>query len=311
MPLFDAYLFVDWSAANGAQPQHPISNAVWTGELVPDLNYRQETYHRTRNEGVTYVTNVLLVYVQEKRRVLVGLDFPYGYPSGFARALCLHPGAQAWLKIWAELANRVEDTVNNINNRFIAAGDLNAIAGNEQAGPFWGCPTQYQTDNLSSHSPGFPFHAANGVVLQRLRLVEKRLPRTQEAWGLYGPGRVGGQALVGIPYLYKLRRHTDLSLYSRVWPFETLFTQTLPVTHGPFILHAEIWPGVVNERVQSITETNPTIIRDKAQVRAMCEWAAELDSQDLLKQFFAKPNGLNPQQIQTCLEEEGWILGAE
>jgi hypothetical protein len=31
MPLFDAYVFVDWSAANGARPQRPTADAIWVG----------------------------------------------------------------------------------------------------------------------------------------------------------------------------------------------------------------------------------------------------------------------------------------
>ena len=82
----------------------------------------------------------------------------------------------------------------------------------------------------------------------------KRLPGTQESWGLFGVGRVGSQALVGIPYVYKLRRHLEIARFNRVWPFETLFTQTLSVAEGPVILHAEIWPGVVKQRVEGLKD---------------------------------------------------------
>lgn len=102
-----------------------------------------------------------------------------------------------------------------------------------------------------------------------------------------------------------------LSLAKEIFIQQTMFTKTPSATQGQFILHAEIWPGVVEKRVKIMMENNPALIRDKAQVRAMCEWAAELDSQNLLGQFFAQPNGLNSQQVRACIEEEGWILGAE
>jgi hypothetical protein len=310
MPLFDAYVFVDWSAANGVQAQEPVAHAVWSAELIPELNYQQETYHRTRQDGVTHVTDVLLDHVKEKRRVLVGFDFPYGYPAGFANALGLPAGPQSWWEVWAELAARVEDTVGNVNNRFVAAGELNTIAGNGQPGPFWGCPVGTEVEYLQAHSPGFPFAAAGGTLLQRLRLVETRLPRIQEAWGLFGPGRVGSQGLVGIPYIYGLRRYPELVWLGRVWPFETQFTPMPSPAQGPFILHAEIWPGVVEQIVQQLLAATPELIRDRAQVRVMCKWAAELDEQDKLGGYFAQPNGLTAQQVQTCVEQEGWILGA-
>lgn len=150
-------------------------------------------------------------------------------------------------QVFAPLINRGHAT--NQNNRFMVAGDLNAIAGNGRSGPFWGCPHTIVVANLSSTSPGFPFDATGGSSLQRLRITETQLPGTQEGWGLYGAGRVGSQALVGIPYVYKLRRHPELTHISRVWPFETGFTPDPATTEGPFVLHAEIWPGVVKKRV--------------------------------------------------------------
>ena len=311
MSLFDAYVFADWSAASCIQPKKPTADAVWTSEYVPRDNYRKENYHRLRKDAITHITNLLIEHVREKRRVLVGFDFPYGYPSGFAQALGFNPGAGAWWKVWAELADRIKDLADNKNNRFKVAETLNTIAGNSRAGPFWGCPVRYKADNLNRCSPDFPFRAANGTTLQRLRLVETRLPGTKEVWGLYGPGRAGSQALVGIPYLYGLRLHPKLMRFSLVWPFETLFTPIPSKINTPFILHAEIWPGVIKKRVQALMGKNPGIIRDEAQVRAMCTWTAEMDQQNLLGNFLAQPVGLNPNEIQFCLQEEGWILGAK
>jgi hypothetical protein len=310
MPMFDAYVFIDWSAANGAQPQQPSADAVWVGELIPCLESQRETYHRTRNAGVNYATSVLVDHVKEKRRVLVGFDFPYGYPAGFSPAIGLPSGLQSWWSVWAELADRVQDTANNVSNRFVAAGELNTIAGNGNLGPFWGCPVGTSIVNLNSRSPGFPFHATSDVPLQRLRIVEARLPGIQETWKLFGAGSVGSQALVGIPYVYQLRRHLGLVQLSKIWPFETQFTAAPSPTQGPFVLHAEIWPGVVEQSVQARVNADPALIRDQAQVRAMCEWAAECDEKGTLSQFFDLPNGLDQPQIQVCVEEEGWVLGA-
>ena len=311
MPLFDAYIFVDWSAVNVVQPQQETHNAVWSGESIPQINYQLEKYHPTRRQGFIHVTEFLVEQVKQKRRVLIGFDFPYGYPSGFAKALNHSTGAQSWWKIWEELACRIVDTPNNENNRFIVAADLNEIAGDGKDGPFWGCPVGVNIVNLQPTSPGFPFPATGGVSLQQYRLVEMRLDGVQETWGLFGAGRVGSQTLVGLPYLFKLRKHPDLEIFSQVWPFETQFTKEPSVNQGPFVLHAEIWPGIVKERVKVLMDDKPDLIRDKAQVRAMCEWAAELDAQDALGDYFAQPSGLTSKQIRACIEEEGWILGAK
>ena len=88
-----------------------------------------------------------------------------------------------------------------------------------------------------------------------------------KAWKLFYNGSVGGQALTGIPYVYKLRQQPGLAYVSRVWPFETGFTQIPVSENDPFILHAEIWPGVV----QHLVNNGPGMIKDQAQVRAMCQ----------------------------------------
>ena len=91
MPLIDAYLFIDWSAANVVHPKRPSANAVWIGELVNRSGLECETYFRSRNAAIENVSPVLMNHVKDGRRVLVGFAFPYGYPTGFAKALALAP----------------------------------------------------------------------------------------------------------------------------------------------------------------------------------------------------------------------------
>jgi hypothetical protein len=146
-------------------------------------------------------------------------------------------------------------------------------------------------------------------TLPRLRIVEIRLQGVQETWKLFGAGSVGSQALVGIPRLYHLRQHEALRQHSQVWPFETNFTATPSPKQEPFILHAEIWPGVVNQETQWLMESDPDLIKDQAQVMAMCMWASELDGKGKLGPLFDRPTGLSDNEIQICVEQVGWILG--
>ena len=307
--MFDAYIFIDWSAANRVTPRNPCADSVWMGQLV--RHHRQEeTYHRTRTDCISRPLSVLLNHVTKGRKVLVGFDFPYGYPAGLCHALGFPSGSNEWLEIWTELANRVLDSDDNTNNRFAVASILNGIAGNGRSGPFWGCPVKSTFSSLRSCSPGFPFAASNGISLERLRLAEQRLSGTQETWKLYGAGSVGSQALVGIPHVHAVRHHANLNRCSQVWPFETRFTATPSPPRGAFVLHAEIWPGVVANQTVQLLITDPSLIRDQAQVRAMCQWAEALDDGGKLGEHFDKPVGLNAQQIQRCIQQEGWVLGA-
>lgn len=75
-------------------------------------------------------------------------------------------------------------------------------------------------------------------------------------------------------------------------------------------MQAEIWPGVVKRETQLLMETAPNLIKDQAQVMAMCLWASKLDSESEFGPLFNKPAGLNSSEVQICIEEEGWILGA-
>lgn len=310
MPLFDSYIFVDWSAANKPHPKKRSANAPWVGESTPADDYQRETYHRTRQSAADYVLGRLLDHTKLDHRVLIGFDFPYGYPRQTAQALGFSDGKDPWESIWVELSARITDNDENENNRFCVASNLNSIISNGKQGPFWGCPVKQATQHLATTGPGFPYRAANGLELDRLRICEDRLKGTQEVWKLLGAGCVGSQALTGIPRVHALRYHKELIDISAVWPFETGVTSVPSLGKGPFILHAEIWPGIVKNRVRSMMAENPDLVRDQAQVRAVCEWAAELDQEGTLRSCFDVPVEMDTATIEQCIQEEGWVLGA-
>ena len=97
-----------------------------------------------------------------------------------------------------------------------------------------------------------------------------------------------------------LRDDPLLASVSRVWPFETGFTDRPVPEAGPFVLHAEVWPGIVAVPAAEA-------IRDRAQVRLMCEWAARQDASGVLGGWFAP--ALDAATAAAAAAEEGWILG--
>ncbi len=311
MLLFESYIIVDWSARNNLAPKIPSKDAIWVGELTPSSNDSNEKYFRGRQACFDFIVERLKHYFRLNHRVLLGFDFAYGYPQGLTSALYLPADNKTpWWNIWTEMSARIEDAEDNTNNRFTVASELNGIAGSGNGGPFWGVPVGQATDHLYPSSPGFPFEAKNGIYLERLRIAESRLRQVQETWKLFGVGSVGGQTLVGIPYLLRLRKHADFVERSAVWPFETHFTPIPTPETGPYVVHAEIWPGVVRDAVASITENLKTAIRDQIQVRAMCQWLADSDLKGELGRLFNIPRKLDKHRIQSCIEHEGWILGA-
>ncbi len=312
MPLFDAYIFVDWGAANRLGPPKPTSDNVWIGTYHSSGKYCEE-YCRTRGDCIKCIFDLLKDGIRKKGLILIGFDFPYAYPKGLAYTLGYERSQESWWKVWEDISRRIKDELNNNNNRFQVANDLNAKIGGSLPGPFWGRPNNYnfnKLEYLSINGPGFPCQTRNATYLAKFRITESRLRIIHESWGLFGQGRAGSQALVGIPRLYYLRTHNELSGYSKVWPFETGFTQVPVPNQGPFILYAEIWPGVVRQETDKLLSSEPQLIRDRAQVRAMCSWAAQLDENNDLGRLFGRPTALSDKQMQDCIEEEGWILGA-
>lgn len=307
--LFDAYVIVDWSGSS--LPKRGRDSVWWTAlvRVGAGLEVRGLENPRTRRAGADGVRDALTSLAADGRRVLVGFDFPYGWPAGLADALAPGPGP-AWRRTAELLRARIHDGDDNENDRFAVASALNAKLGPaEGPGPFWGCPRHRATPTLAPTSPSFPFPVRPGIALRRLRHGEARLPGVQETWKLMGAGSVGSQALLGVPRVLGLRDEPALRARSRLWPFETGFaTDPLAAAGlgpgGPALLHAEIWPGVC----PLDPEFHP--VRDAAQVLSLAHHLARLDEARALGRLFEAPADLPAAARAECEAEEGWILGA-
>ncbi len=295
--LFDAYVFVDWSAS---QRPRQGADSIWIGAAEflnnGDFVIAEPINPETRMAAEATVAELLLSHVQAKHRVLVGFDFPYGYPNGWHHALGVNEGN--WTALWDLLTQHIADNAHNTNNRFVVANHLNAAAG-PAAGPFWGRPQGQQ--NLYEHLPATRPNVYNDNLAE-FRQIEVTLQQQgrwpKSVWQLFYNGSVGSQTLMGIPVLNRLRFHDQLRDCSVVWPFEAGWH--CPATEGPLVVHAEIWPGAipVNEHLHDI--------KDAAQVLSYVEWAARHDLNGTLAARFNPHAQVPNQSVQTC---EGWILG--
>jgi precorrin-8X/cobalt-precorrin-8 methylmutase len=153
---------------------------------------------------------------------------------------------------------------------------------------------------LRPTSPAYPYRVGADLSLARLRMVDELEPRVQPIWKLYGHGSVGGQSLLGLPAVCRLRDDPALATISRVWPLETGFTA--PAADRPSIIHAEIWPGLVPLSLDA-----RLAIRDQAQVRAVVTWLATVDQAGALGALFSPTVPMAQARV---VREEGWILGA-
>jgi len=133
---FDHYLIVDWSAAN--QPKTG-RDSIWVCHRGPDGERCENP--ATRHAAAILLSEIIAGIAARGERAVVGFDFPFGYPEGFASRLGLT--GPPWRAVWGELAQLIEDDDRNRSNRFAVGALLNRRVSNG-AFPFWGCPPRYQ-----------------------------------------------------------------------------------------------------------------------------------------------------------------------
>jgi hypothetical protein len=298
MTLFDAYVMVDWSA--NARPKTRW-DSVWYSVLTRERGGAVPTCRNpaTRQRAIEEITGILGGFSERKVPTLIGFDFPYGYPSGFAKALNL-PG-KPWRAVWDAITERIEDHPDNNNNRFAVAAELNMkVSGGPF--PFWGCPGKRQCTTLKSCK----VHPFSTGTLPEYRVTDRRARAkgAQSVWKLSYPGAVGSQALLGVPYLAKLRAAPEFGDVSRVWPFETrLQPLACRERRDWIILHAEIFPSLLR------SVPGPGEIKDEVQVRDLAKYFAESDEKGELRSLFYRPAGITDEECCVAESEEGWILG--
>lgn len=273
MPLFDAYLMVDWSAS--ARPKRG-RNSIWACLLERDRD-PIPVNPATRDETVFWIADRLSDLTARGRRVLCGFDFAFGYPAGFAARL--DPRRPDWSGVWRQLAGRLSRN----GDRFAVAETLATEAG----APFWGRPAGRDDVSIPiSKSVSFNKFA-------EFRLCERQAAGPKSVWQLYGAGSVGSQTLTGLPRLHELRHWQGLEDVTRVWPFET----GLKVPdEAARIVFAEVYPSLV-------ARGQP----DDRQVLALARHFADLDGRAALAPLFEPP--LSDAEQAVVEREEGWILG--
>lgn len=290
--LFQAYITVDWSAAS-----KPATGAdsIWIGVMKRNVRF-QHVYEAhnpsTRAEAEKLIANLIADFARRGERVLIGLDFPLGFPRGAAHALKL--GDPPWRTMLDFVAAEIKDKPDNANNRFQVGAKMNRLMTGG-AFPFWGAPARDAQTMLSAKRP----RAHGESDLPEFRLTEDATKGVSSIWKLYYQGSVGGQALTGLPMIRRLKAaHPGL----RIWPFETgwkpLTAADLAGVEGVF---AEIYPSMFDAK------PGAGEIKDAAQVRVVTEHFAALDEKSQLARLFG-PAKDDPRRA-FVEAEEGWILG--
>ena len=294
--LFNAYVMVDWSA--NSKPKTG-ADSIWIGVLKRDVRFQFgfESFNTpTRAEAEIRLTAILDDLKKRGERVLLGFDFPLGFPRGTGAALKLKD--ERWAGMWAFLAANVVDKKDNTNNRFAVANKMNRLM-TDQARPFWGSPPKDVQRWLASTKP-----AEHGLdVPPVLRHAEVAAKGSKPIWQIFGNGTVGSQAIVGIPAVGRLKAARGDAL--KVWPFETGYRAlTAADLEDVEVIAAEVYPSLVK------AEPLPGDTKDLAQVRALCQHFAKLDEAGKLAAAFGPAKDTAADAVLDAEREEGWILGA-
>jgi hypothetical protein len=297
--LFDSYVMVDWSAAS-----KPATGAdsIWIGALTPDSRLKlafKATNPPTRAKATEELEDLLGRCLKRGDRVLIGVDFPLGFPAGTSEALKLK--GEPWRAMRDFLLKEMKDKPDNSNNRFALAARMNRLISNGPF-PFWGCSKKDELTTLSvkksrEHGPG---DIAEHRIAEQIA-IESKKGRPQPVWKIAYAGAIGGQTMTGIPAIERIREKFPAL---KLWPFEIpLEKLEESALEDVRIVVAEVLPSLNAARPEA------TEIRDEAQVRSLCEALAERDAGGKLGAMFGGMAALTEPQKAAASAEEGWILG--
>ena len=293
MPLFDTHVVVDWSARSKPSPKRPTKDAIWWA-VARDGVVEPPVYVRARHEAVGRLQTLLGSETDAGRRVLVGFDFPFGYPKGVAAHLT---GCASAFALWDWMTERIEDRPDNGNNRYAVAEEINRRYPG--VGPCWGRPATWRY-------PAVPTRARDRTRRQshppERRISDEHAKGAKTLWQLAYAGSVGSQALLGLPALARLIRGGGLAGRVSVWPLDG----GLRLPNEPVVL-AELYPSLLRTAVARLRE--PDEILDRAQVRINALAYSRLDACGGLAPLFDGAPSLTRKERRVIENEEAWVLG--
>ncbi|MGR3461652.1 MAG: hypothetical protein ACU0B5_01650 [Roseovarius sp.] len=79
---------LDWSAGNDTGPR-PRRDAIWLGVVRGEVE-EDPRYLHNRGEAEAALAALIEGARTAGRRLLIGVDFPFGFPAGFSAALTGH-----------------------------------------------------------------------------------------------------------------------------------------------------------------------------------------------------------------------------
>ena len=296
MHLFHTHIVVDWSARSKPSPERKSRDAIWwaVARVAGGIEVDEPEYVRTRHEALDRLADLIAGELDAGRQVLVGFDFPFGYPAGVAQRLT---GKASALTLWDWLAERIEDGPDNANNRYDVAATINAAYPG--LGPFWGRPSTWNYPTIPAKTSA---RTSQDEQPPERRIADRHAKGAKTVWQLAYAGSVGSQMLLGLPALKRLTEDSRIAGHAAIWPFETRLR-----TPDAKAVIAEVYPSLLRAEVRA--RRGEDEILDSAQVRVNAEAFARLDALGGLAPLFAGAPGLTADERRLIETEEAWILG--
>ena len=340
LPLFDTYVMVDWSASNEPAAWPPGKDSIWWAAVqdrkeTVKVNGKEKTvrfppaetivaHERTRHSATSHLSDFLAAELAKSRRVLVGFDFAFGYPSGFSEVVTGEESAES---VWRWLSDRIVDNDDNRSNRFSVAGELNEAIRSKtgEAGPFWG---RHPKHNYRVPT-GDPYKKSDRPWPADLGFAHHRVtdyaPGAQPVWQLFGRGAVGSQALVGIPSLRRLMETPSLKERCVVWPFQTGLRRPEATKRNSVVI-VEIYPSLLGRSLKVFAQPREVLDRTQVRLNALAfsilgEDGDSLDrlfsgprDEDLVRAEIQWPQDVSRNESMKKMRdriqrEEGWMFG--
>ncbi len=294
MTMFNGYIMVDWSAANSRTTG---ADSIWVAELLGDLTQIKLMNYPTRTCVRKYLKSIMKEATEKNHRLLIGFDFPFGYPANAYSKFCFKD-YNNWYSLSQFIHDKITDTDKNKNNRFDVASDFNKCFPDNN-GPFWGRPTDKKNKDKYPYLKNENPKIYNEKLISEFRHVEDKLKeqtgkQAKSVWQLFSGVTVGSQTLMGIPTLHKLKKYTNCA----IWPFESIDNKSKHVI-------AEIYPSIWKSKEED--KRNLGLVKDAGQVKTVVEQIFCHDRDDSLQDLFNAPNSYG----ENITEKEGWILGVD
>ena len=288
MRPFDTIMVVDWSARARPSPKAESADAIWVG-IARDRAVERPLYRRSQASFEDWSVGAIEDELAAGRRLLLGFDFPFGYPAGLAERIA---GRADPRTLWDWFADAL-DGLPKGQGRFDLAARINGLFPGE--GPFWFHRLSREIEGLPRRRRATP---PEGIAERRE--VERLAPGAFACWQMGGAGAVGSQAMTGMATLARLRRRFPDAL--AVWPFD-------PCEEASVVV-AEVWPSLLRGAVAGRISEDRSLprdrhgqpIKDAAQVAVLSEALSRLGAE-------GRPDVLLGAVPEAARRGEGWILG--